>query len=152
MSIVSDISTNIELLVEKLEEYDAELEKAAPAFEMEGKKLEELCRLQPKGQAFYDRKLAELKTIEDLIENKLKVIESVHWKKYNEQYSRVLSTRDIVAYIAGEKDYNTMKEILLEVVNIKRQYEAVVEGFKQMGWTLKNIVALRVAALEMAEL
>jgi hypothetical protein len=152
MSIVGDISGNIALLVDKLTEYDTELEKAESVFQMEGKKLEELNRKLPRALSFYDRKLAELKTIEELMQAKVKEIESMHWKKYNEKYSRVLSTADIKAYIAGEKDYIQMYEVLLEVTNIRRQYEAVVEAIRQMGWSLKNIVALRVAQLELVEL
>lgn len=152
MSLVGDLSSNLTLLVEKLSEYDDHLEKAAPVFEMEGQKLEVLNRQHPKALAFYDRKLGELKTIEDLVQSKLKEIESAHWKKYNEKYPRSLSTQDIRAYIAGEKDYIQMYEILLEVINMKRQYEAVVDALKQMGWTLKNIVDLRIAQLEQVEL
>ena len=152
MSIIGDISNNIAVLVDKLTEYDTDLEKAEIFFQMENKKLEELCRKHPQALSFYDRKSSELKTIEDLIQSKVKEIESTHWKRYNEKYSRVLSTADIKAYIAGEKDYIQMYEVLLEVINIRRQYEAVVDALKQMGWTLNNIVKLRVAQLELVEL
>ncbi len=152
MSLVGDLSSNLTLLVDKLNEYDDHLEKAEQFFQMEGEKLEVLCRKHPGALSFYDRRLGELKTIEDLVQSKLKEIESVHWKKYNEKYPRSLSTQDIRAYIAGEKDYVQMYEILLEVINMRRQYDAVVEALKQMGWTLKNIVELRIAQLEMIEL
>jgi len=152
MSLVGDLSSNLTLLVDKLNEYDEHLEKAEPFFKMEGEKLEKLCKQHPGALSFYDRKLGELKTIEDLVQSKLKEIESAHWKRYNEKYPRSLTTQDIRAYIAGEKDYNQMYEILLEVVNMKRQYEAVVDALKQMGWTLKNIVDLRIAQLELIEL
>jgi len=152
MSLVGDLNSNFALLVDKLNEYDEHLEKAAPVFEMEGRKLEELNKQHPKALSFYDRKLGEIKTIEDLVQTKLKQIESAHWKRYNEKYPRSLSTQDIKAYIAGEKDYNQMYEILLEVINMKRQYEAVVDALKQMGWTLKNIGELRIAQLEQIEL
>lgn len=152
MSLIGDLSTNIALLVDKLNEYDEHLEKAEIFFNMEGKKLEELCRKHPGALSFYDRRLGELKSIEDLIQQKVKEIESIHWKKYNEKYPRTLSTADIRAYISGEKDYNEMYEVLLEVINMRRQYEAVVDGLKQMGWTLNNIVKLRVAQLELIEL
>jgi hypothetical protein len=152
MSLIGDISKNLLLVTEKLDEYDSDLEKAEQLFNMEGIRLEELCRKHPRALAFYDKKLGELKTIEDLIQSKIKEIESVHWKRYNEKYSRALSTQDIRAYIAGEKDYITMYEVYLEVMNMKRQYEAVVESLKQMGWTLNNIVKIRVAQLELIEL
>ncbi len=152
MSTIGDISSNLVILIDKLNEYDDYLEKAAPIFEMEGKKLEVLNRQLPKALSFYDRKLGEIKTIEDLIQMKIKEIESSHWKKYNEKYPRSLTTQDIRSYIAGEKDYIQMYEILLEVVNMKRQYEAVTDALRQMGWSLKNIVELRIAQLEMVEI
>jgi hypothetical protein len=152
MSLIGDLSTNIALLVDKLNEYDEHLEKAEVYFKMENKKLETLCKQHPGALSFYDRRLGELKSIEDLIQQKVKEIESNHWKRYNEKYPRTLSTADIRAYISGEKDYNEMYEVLLEVINMRRQYEAVVDGLKQMGWTLNNIVKLRVAQLELIEL
>ena len=152
MSLVGDINSNLALLAEKLNEYDEHLEKASGVFEMEDRKLEEVCRTHAKALSFYDRKLGELKTIEDLIQSKVKEVESVLWKKYNEKYPRSLSTQDIKAYIAGEKDYTQMYEVLLEVTNMKRQYEAVVDALKQMSWTLNNITKLRVAQLELVEL
>ena len=152
MSLIGDINAKFELIADKLAEYDDHLEKAEVFFQMEGEKLEVLCRKHPGTLSFFDRRLGELKSVEDLVQGKVKEIESAHWKKYNEKYPRVLSTADIKAYIMGEKDYVAMYEILLEVINMRRQYEAVVDALKQMGWTLNNIVKLRVAQLELIEL
>jgi hypothetical protein len=152
MSLIGDISSNVTLVAEKLSDYDDWLDKASPIFEMENRKLEVLCREHPKALVFYDKKLRELKVLEDIIQKKINEIESVHWKRYTEKYQRTLNNTDIKVYIKGEEDYKLMTEVLHEVNLVRQQYEAVVDALKQMGWTLNNIVKLRVAQLEMVEL
>jgi hypothetical protein len=151
MSIIGKLSRDpIAVIPALLEEYDAFLGANEDLFETEGVLLEKLCKTLSKSQSIFDRKLQDLKTIEDYVrENLLGPIESRHWKRYNEGYSRSLSTRDIQAYIKGEPDYVAMYEVLLEVVHLKRQYEAVVEAIKTMHWQLNNVVKLRIEQLEL---
>ena len=61
---------------------------------------------------------------------------------------RALGTRDIQQYIKSEPQYVAAQTILLEVQHTKRRLEAIVEALKSLGWSLNNIVKLRIAQLE----
>lgn len=137
-------------IVSILEEYDGFLAQSEQIFDLDGKKLELLCRDHAKNVVFYKKKLNELKTIEEFFKIKADEISSTHWKKYNEKHSRALSTKDIQQYISGEPDYVAQWELILEIVDMKKQYEAVVEALGEMSWMLSHITKLRVAELEEA--
>ena len=150
MSVVSETLQDVTLvrIPAKLKLYEQLIDAAEPLFELTGKRLDEACKEHAKNLMFYDLMFQECKTIEDSIRAKLDEIESTLYRKYNENHSRALGTRDIQAYVKGEPQYFQAYEILLEVVHIKRQLESIVEALKTLGWSLNNIVKLRIAQME----
>lgn len=148
MSIISDASADLSSVVSYLKRYEDRLEEIRSIFEIEGKKLEAVNRTLPGYLARYDEIYNELKTLEDFLDKRRDAIVAPLWKKYNEKYSRQLSTRDITAYIAGEPEYVSITELMLEVKLLKEKYGAVVKALEQMGWSLKNIVELRIHELQ----
>ena len=92
--------------------------------------------------------LQECKTVEDTIRSMVEEIESDLYKKLNETNQRALGQRDIQQYIKSEPRYVAAYDILLEVVHVKRKLEAAVEALRQLGYSLNNIVKIRVALLE----
>jgi len=124
------------------------IDAAEPIFQLKGKNLEEACSNHAQDLMFYDTTLAECKTIEDAIRIKVEEIEGELYKKYNENHSRALGTRDIQSYIKGDPAYVAAHAVLLEVVYVKRKLEAIVEALKSMGWSLGHIVKIRIAQLE----
>lgn len=152
MSIISDASADLSSVVSYLKRYEDQLEEIRSIFQIEGKRLEAVNRTLPGYLARYDEIYNELKTLEDFLDKRRDVTVAPLWKKYNEKYSRQLTTRDITAYIAGEPDYVSITELLLEVKLLKEKYGAVVKALEQMGWSLKNIVELRIHELQDAVL
>lgn len=153
MSLLGQISKNPNEEIPKLlDEYDVFIEQNAGLFETDGVKLEDLCRQHSKNLDTFDRRLQSLKTVEEYVRGEMKIVESKHWRKFNEQHNRSLNTSDIKAYIAGEPDFVLWHTVLLEVIHLRQQYESVVETLKSMNWQLSNIVKLRVAAIEDAVL
>lgn len=148
MSVISAVSSDLTKVLDYLSKYDDELTKVEPLFELKNQRLELLCKTHPQYLARYDQMLGEIKSIEGIVQLRLEQEESKHWKKYNEGYPRQLTARDIQSYISGEKDVVAIKEILLEVQSYKLQFTAVVEAFKSMGWSLNNIVKLRISELQ----
>jgi hypothetical protein len=51
-------------------------------------------------------------------------------------------------YVRGDPEYVAANQILLDVAHTRKQLEAIVEAMKTMGWSLSNIVKLRVAQLD----
>jgi hypothetical protein len=148
MTVISDAYINITSIVLKIDEANKYLDGAEEKLNFDMKKLEEIQKQHPMNIYKVRTILNGLKSIEEFIEVRLKEIESIHWRKYNETYSRALSTRDIQAYIAGEPDYKTIKELNLEVNYVKSQVEALYEALVSMGYQIKNVTSLRIAELE----
>ena len=150
MSVVSETkrAININKVPDRIALYEQLIEAAEPMFKLNGQNLEQACKEHAQNLMNYDLMLQECKAIEDTVRGRLDEIESELYRKYLENSSRALNTREIPQYIKGEPTYVAMYEIVLEVVNIKRQLEAIVEALKTMGWSLANIVKLRVAQLD----
>lgn len=143
----SDLGDQIIPLIDK---FEARIKAAEPIFNLDGRKLEEVIRTVPYHQASYDQTLQEVKAVEEwLLTIKEKRVAKA-WKKYNEGYSRALTTRDIQAYIGGEKDVVEINQILIEIVLIKNNMAAIVDAIRQIGWMVSHITKLRVAELDEA--
>ena len=149
MTIISDLSdSNLSLIANKLIYYENIISQTEKHFQFDEKKLEELCKNHIYQLHKYDFALQELKSIYDLLELEKDKVKSRLWKKYNEKNNKLLSSKDIEIYIAGETEYTTILEILLEVNELRRKFESIVDAFKSMGWSLNNIVKIRVSSLE----
>ncbi len=138
----------LEEIVSILPKYEDKIDRAEKIFEIEGIKLEEIIRTLPSYQASYDQSFHEMKALEAWLENIKEKRVAKFWKKYNEGYSRALSTRDIQSYIAGEKDIVEMNQIIIEVLLIKNKLFSIVEAIKQMGWMVGHVTKLRVSELQ----
>lgn len=144
---------------EKLEEiltilpkYEDKIKAAENIFKLEGRRLEEIIRTVPHYQVSYDEAYQELKALEEWISNIKEKKVARFWKKYNEAYSRALSTRDIQAYIAGEKEIVELNQIIIEVTLLKNNLSSIVEALKQLGWMMSHVTKLRVAEMQDAVL
>lgn len=149
-SIVKDTvhDINISRIPSRLHDYEMLVLGAEPMFKLEDRTLEEVCKQHSVDLMNMDINLQECKTIEDVIRKRIEEIEASLYKNLNENHSRALGTTDIKQYIKGDPQYVNAFEILLEVQNVRRQLEAVVEALKNMGWMISHITKLRVAQLE----
>lgn len=149
MSIVTEINGDFSKIVSYLEKYDQYIVDAEPLFQLVGRKLEEVNRTLPGHLSRYKQLFDEIKSLEDFLSNVyLTRIVSRHFKAYNEKYPRALSTKDITIYIDNEEDVVTTKEIIIEVKIIKDKLQSIVEALEQLGWSLKNIVELRINEMQ----
>lgn len=128
-------------------QYEGYIEAAEPLFELKGKRLEELARDLPKNQAQYMQWADEMKQVMKWLENSKLKLEAKYTKNYL-QGQRALSQRDASTLIAGEREIIELNQLIIEATLIYSKLSDIVEGFKQMGWSLGNIVRLRVASLE----
>ncbi len=138
----------LEQLIELLPRYEQKILDAEPVFKLEGRRLEEIIRSLPHYQANYDQSLQEIKAVDAWLETIKEKVTAKLWRKYLEGYSRTLSTRDIQAYIAGEKEIVELNQISIEVTLLKNKFEAIVEALKQMGWMMGHVTKLRVSEMQ----
>lgn len=149
---LADISKDITKVLIYLEQYITALEEIEPFFELEGRKIVEICENVPKKTAIFKHYSSELKAVINLIVLKQSEFEGKKWRSYNEGYSRQLSAKDIQNYIKGEKDYNDFSEFILEVQLVKDKIDDVIEALNVMHWQMSNITKLHIASLEDYEL
>lgn len=138
----------LEEIIDLLPKYEQRIHAAEPLFKLEGRRLEEIIRTLPHHLASYDESYQQLKALEEWINNIKEKKVGRLWKKYNEGYSRTLSTRDIQAYIASEKEIVELNQIIIEVTLLKNNLLSIVEALKQLGWMLSHITKLRVAEMQ----
>ena len=150
MSVVKDTISDVKLnkIPARLALYSQLIDNAEPLFNLDNESLEGKCKEHAKNLMFYDLMLQECRTVEETIRTKIDEIESALYRKLNETSQRALGTRDIQQYIKSDPQFVAAQEIMLEVVHVKRQLEAIVEALKAMGWSINNITKLRIAQLE----
>lgn len=149
MSFLLTLSEDkLENIIPLLEKYEEKIKAAEPIFKLEGRRLEEVIRSLPYYQSSYDQSHQEMKALEDWVTNiKDKKVGKL-WKKFNEGYSRQLTSRDIQAYIAADQDIVELNQILIEIVVLKNNLNAIVEAIRQLGWMAGHITKLRVSELQ----
>ena len=140
------------MVLDRLPAYEQKLQDAEPIFKLENRRLEEIARTLPHYQVSYDQTYQELKALEEWLNNIKEKKIAKYWKKYLEGYQRTLTSRDIQAYIAGEKEIVELNQIIIEVTLLKSNALSVVEAVKNLGWMLGHITKLRVAEMQDAVL
>jgi hypothetical protein len=140
-----DIKKLEEIIVEHVSKIDLLIESAEPLFDLDGKRLEQLMR---DVQQTYARAAAELKSALEMLETEERRIYAKLYKRYNEGYSRKLSSTDIAAYINGDAEKVEINNLIHIVSFNRNQLLEITEGFKTMTWQLGHITKLRVAEMQ----
>lgn len=138
----------LEQILVILPKYEQKVKDAEVIFELEGRKLEEIARTLPHHQQNYGRAYQEMKALAEWLQNVKEKETAKLWKKYVEGYPKQLSTRDIQAYIAGEKIIVELNQIIIEVDLTKNHLYEITENLRNMGWMVGHITKLRVAELQ----
>lgn len=148
MGILQKLNKNPSLLIEYLEKCEIEILAAKEMLDLDDKVLERLCKEHPKNVATYKRKLYEIKCVEDLFNGNLEAVYSEKWKVLNSNMKKILTQKDIHIYIQSDPDYKELKELVLEITFVKKIYESICEALDALGYSLNNIVKIRIASLE----
>ena len=138
----------LDLIIPLLPKYEEKIAAAESIFKLEGRRLEEIARTFPHYRVNYDQSYQELKALEEWVNNIKEKKVGKLWKKYLEGYQRTLTSRDIQAYIASEKEVVEINQIIMEVSLLKNHCLSIVEAIKNMGWMLGHVTKLRVAEMQ----
>lgn len=147
MSPINEISEDLSKVLYYVETYNKELEQFDNFFNLDGKKIEYICKEVPKSTVrakyFYSR----CKSFTDFLELKREEVEGKLWKKYIEGSRRTLDKKEIQMFIKQEPEWIAISELLLEIEYLRRGFENILSGLDILHWQLNNIVKLRVASL-----
>ncbi len=147
-TILDNLSKHPDRINRRIEEYSKFAADAVSFFDMDNKRLESICKDHAKNVYETSRRISEMKAMEEYYSTIVGEIESIHWRKYNENHKRTLSTRDIQAYIAGEPDFVAAKQMGLEICFVRNQLEHVLDALNGMSFMINNITKIRVSELE----
>jgi len=114
-------------------------------------------RLLPNKENTYEMaerfgQLQQLEAILEYLNIELRRLKSKTFRKYLENYNRALSSRDAMTYVEGEDDVVDMDKIINDFALIRNQWLGITKGLDQKQWQITNIVKLRVAGMEDADI
>ena len=92
--------------------------------------------------------LQEIEAVLKYLEIQLKKIRSQKFRKYLENYNRVLTSRDAERYVDGEQDVIDMETLINEVALLRNKYLGILKALESKNFMLGHIVRLRVAGME----
>lgn len=148
MSLIVDLGPNKEKLPGIIEQYEKYIIDVEKHLSMKGKTLQNANQEQASWLYYYDVRRQELNTLVKYLEREVDRVRGKLWKQYTEKYDRDLNYRDKDNYINNESAFLSIHEVMLEVTDLYKKYEAVVEAFKARGYALNNIVRVRTSAIE----
>ena len=140
----TEVSKNIEVIPQCIKHFEEEcsiwgnLEKASAA--MPGVVEHRFNQLQ------------ELEAILEYLNIEKRRLRSKTFKKFLESYNRVLSSRDADKYVDGDSDVVDLEKIINEFALLRNQWLGITKGLDQKQWQITNIVKLRVAGMEDANI
>ena len=96
--------------------------------------------------------LQEIEAILEYLNIEYRRLRSKTFKKFLENYNKKLSSRDADKYVDGDADVVDLAKIINEFALIRNEYLGITKGLDQKQWQLTNIVKLRVAGMEDANI
>jgi len=102
-----------------------------------------------------ERRFSQLQVLNALVryfEIERDKTKSHHYKKFLENYQKVLSSRDAEKYAEGEKDVVELEMLINEICMVRNVFTGIIKGLDNKSYTINNISKLRAAGLENAEL
>lgn len=147
MSWYAKVSKDIANLPSCLDHYYNEIESARKEVKIYGN-VEKASASLPGIVEQRFNQLQEIEAILEYLNIELRRIRSKAFKKYLENYQRVLSSRDCEKYVDGEADVVDMEKIINEFAMLRNQWLGIIKGLDIKQWQLSNIIKLRAAGLE----
>jgi hypothetical protein len=96
--------------------------------------------------------LQEIEAILEYLNIELRRLRSQFFKKYLENYQRSLSSRDCEKYVDGEADVVDFEKIINEFALLRNKWLGIIKALDIKQWQLSNVIKLRVAGMEDANL
>ena len=147
----NEVSRNLSKIPDCISHFDKELLEARKQCKIYGN-LERASAALP---GIVEERFSQLQQLEAILEYlniELRRLRSKTFKKYLENYNRALSSRDAEKYVDGEDDVVDLTKIINDFALIRNQYLGITKGLDQKQWQITNIVKLRVAGMEDADI
>ena len=145
------VSKDISLIPECIKHFEAEYQQAKKECSIWGN-LEKASASMPGVVEHRFNQLQEMEAILEYLNIEYRRLRSKTFKKFLENYNKKLSSRDADKYVNGDADVVDLAKIINEFALIRNGYSGITKGLDQKQWQLTNIVKLRVAGMEDANI
>ena len=96
--------------------------------------------------------LQEIEAILEYLNIEYRRLRSKTFIKFLENYNKKLSSRDADKYVDGDTDVVDLAKIINDFALLRNQWLGITKGLDQKQWQITNIVKLRVAGMEDANI
>ena len=151
MNWYSEVSKNVEKIPDCIKHFNAELLQAKKECSIWGN-LEKASASMPGIVEHRFNQLQQIEAILEYLNIEMRRLKSKTFKKFLENYNRMLSSRDADKYVDGETDVVDLAKIINEFALLRNQWLGITKGLDQKQWQITNIVKLRVAGMEDANI
>ena len=145
------VSKDITIIPECIKHFDTELLTARKECSIWGN-LEKASASMPGIVEHRFNQLQEIEAILEYLNIEFKRLRAKTFKKFLENYNRALTSRDADKYVDGETDVVDLAKIINEFALLRNQWLGITKGLDQKQWQITNIVILRVAGMEDANI
>ena len=114
--------------------------------------LEKASREMPGIVEYRFNQLQEIEAILEQLNIELRKLRSAKFRQFTEHYNRALTSRDAEKYVDGETEVADMDSIVNEFALVRNKFLGLTKGLDNKQWQITNVVKLRCAGLEDAEL
>ena len=145
------VSKDISLIPECIKHFEAEFQQARKECSIWGN-LEKASASMPGIVEHRFNQLQEIEAILEYLNIEFKRLRSKTFRNFLESYNKKLTSRDADKYVDGEADVVDLAKIINEFALIRNQWLGITKGLDQKQWQITNIVKLRVAGMEDANI
>ena len=147
----NEVKGDLSKIVDAIAHFEKELDDAKYETSLRGN-LERSSRDVPGIVSYRFGQLQEVEAILEHLNISLRKKRSEYLRKYLESYNKALSSRDAEKYADGEDEVVAISELINQVALMRNQFQGITKGFEIKHFQLSNIIKLRVAGMEDADI
>lgn len=147
MTIIAKVAKDFSNIGTILASYEARCANWESDLKIDGKNIEAAC-LEQNRAATYDQMRVEVGTLAKYMEMRVSQARSVAQKRIIDNSQKAFGDRILEKMIDSDPKYLTTYEIYLEVEEVYLKIKSIVDQFTARGYSLNNIVKVRVADLQ----
>jgi|TARA_B100001248_G_scaffold261820_1_gene254453 hypothetical protein len=145
------VSGNLGKIADCITFYESQLEEARVECGLVGNIEKNATRIPGIVEHRFNQ-LQEIEAILEFLNIQLRKVRSKFYKRYLENYQRALTSNDVKNYIDGEQEVVDMANVVNEFALLRNKYLGLMKAIDAKQFQINNIVKLRVAGLDDAEL
>tara|TARA_B100001094_G_scaffold333443_1_gene412418 strand:- start:21422 stop:21892 length:471 start_codon:yes stop_codon:yes gene_type:complete len=145
------VSQNLSKLPDCIDHFEDQLEEARVETGMKGN-IEKNASNVPGIVEHRFNQLQEIEAILEFLNIKLRQVKSKYYRTYLENYQRALTSNDVKNYIEGEQEVVDTSNLVNEFALLRNKFLGLLKAIDSKQFQINNIVKLRVAGLDDAEL